>query len=147
MELFRFYYAINVRYADLDPQGHVNNAKYLTYLEDARVAYLVHLSLWDGKSFLDVGIILAEARVTYRAPIFLGQAVKVGVRVSRIGNKSFVMNYALIDDLTGKTLAQASTVLVTFDYRSEQTITMPESWRKRIEEFEGLETKPTKLIA
>jgi hypothetical protein len=61
MNEYNFYYPIEVRYGDLDPQGHVNNAKYLTYMEQARVAYIRRLGVWKGDSFLDIGIILADA--------------------------------------------------------------------------------------
>jgi acyl-CoA thioester hydrolase len=139
MHTFRFYHPISIRYADLDPQGHVNNATYLTYCEEARIAYIQNLGLWDGKSFLDVGIILAESRVTYRAPILLSQRIQVGVKVSRIGNKSLEMSYQIEDRDDGQTLAQASTVLVSYDYRREQTIPVPDAWRRAIQNFEGLE--------
>ena len=76
---FRFYHPIEVRYGDLDPQGHVNNAKYLTYLEQARIAYLRRLGLWESESFLDVGIILADVLVTFRKPILYHDPIRVGV--------------------------------------------------------------------
>lgn len=139
MQAFRYFHPITVRYADLDPQGHVNNAVYLSYLEQARAGYLCELDLWDGKSFLDIGIILAETRITYRAPILLGQRVRVGVRVTRLGNKSLDMHYIIEDEDSGRTLAQASTILVTYDYRRNLTITVPDSWRKVIQSFEELE--------
>jgi acyl-CoA thioester hydrolase len=138
MPEFHFYYPIKVRYADLDPQGHVNNAIYLTYFEEARSAYIQHLELWDGKTFLDLPVILAETRVVYRAPVLLNQKVHIGVSVVRLGNKSFTMEYALEDQETGRTLAQATTVQVAYDYHQERTIPIPPAWRKAIEAFESL---------
>ncbi|MGB9521632.1 MAG: acyl-CoA thioesterase, partial [Anaerolineales bacterium] len=85
MSSYQFFHPIEIRYGDLDPQGHVNNAKYLTYMEQARIQYIKNLGLWKSNSFLDVGIILAEVRVTYRIPIQYGTEIKVGVRVSRLG--------------------------------------------------------------
>jgi len=134
---FRFYHPIEVRYGDLDPQGHVNNARYLTYVEQARIAYIRHLGLWDGKSFFEIGIILAEAQITFRAPILLGQHLQAGVRVSRLGNKSMTMEYILEDMETCQQLASAATVLVTYDYGSGATIPIPDNWRHVIEDFEG----------
>ncbi len=134
---FNLYHPIEVRYGDLDPQGHVNNANYLTYMEQARVVYIRGLGLWDGSSFMDVGIILAEARVTFKSPILLGQDLRVGVRVSRLGNKSLTMEYTLEDSRSGETLATGETVLVTYDYRASQTIPIPEKWRQAIVAFEG----------
>lgn len=137
MEKFRYWYPMAVRYADLDPQGHVNNAVYLSYIEQARIGYIQHLGLWDGKSYLDVGIILAEARVTYRSPILLSQPINVGVHVSRIGNKSFDMEYLIMREDKTQILAQASTTLVTYDYHKQQTVSVPEEWRQIIQDFEG----------
>ncbi len=89
MSEFRFFHPIEVRYGDLDPQGHLNNAKYLTYFEQARIQYFVELGLFQpGDSFMDIGVIMAEAGVTFHAPVEYGMPVKVGVHISRLGNKS-----------------------------------------------------------
>lgn len=138
MTEFRFYHPIEVRYGDLDPQGHVNNASYLTYMEQARIAYIHTLGLWRGGSFLDVGIILAEARVIFQAPIMFGQQVRVGVRVSQIGNKSLTMEYLLENGAGGQQLASGSSVVVAYDYREARSMSVPEDWRNAISEFEDL---------
>src|SRR3989304_2028477 len=77
MPSFRFSHPIEVRYADLDPQRHVNNAAVFTYLEQARAKYLEHLGLWGGGDFDDLGIIVAEASATYKAPISYSDQVVV----------------------------------------------------------------------
>ncbi len=138
MSAFRFYHSIEVRYGDLDPQGHLNNAKYLTYMEQARIAYVRHLGLWQGVSFLDIGVILAEAHVTFKAPILWGQPIQVGVRTQRLGNKSFDVLYTLEDSQTGNEHASGSTVQVAYDYHRAQTIPIPETWREIITQFENL---------
>ena len=136
---FHFTHPIEVRYGDLDPQGHVNNANFLTYFEQARVNYFIKLGLFSNKqSFLDMGIIVADAHVTFLAPVLFGMAVYVGVRVSRQGNKSLNMEYRLVDEATGSELATGSTVLVTFDYHKQATTGIPDVWRKQISAFEGL---------
>jgi acyl-CoA thioester hydrolase len=138
MSEFNFYLPIEVRYGDLDPQGHVNNAKYLTYMEQARIEYIHQSGLWEGGSFQDIGIILANAQITFQASIRYGQPVRVGVRVSRLGNKSMTMEYRLEDAQSGEGLASASTTVVTYDYRTQQTIPIPDHWRKIIGQIEGL---------
>lgn len=136
---FRFYHPIEVRYGDLDPQGHVNNAKYLTYMEQARIAYIHHLGFWqEGQSFLDMGIIMADAQVTFLAPIQFGQNVRVGVRVARLGNKSLTMEYCFEDADSGSKLATGSTVLVAYDYRVGKTMLIPVEWRRKLAQFESL---------
>lgn len=136
MSRFRFYHPIEVRYGDLDPQAHVNNASFLTYMEQARIAYIQALGLWDGRTFMDIGIILAEAQVVYKAPIYFGQKVRAGVRVSKLGTKSLTMEYVLEDGENGKHLATGKSILVTYDYHQACSIPIPESWRQAIGGFE-----------
>jgi acyl-CoA thioester hydrolase len=136
---FRFYHPIEIRYSDLDPQAHVNNAKYLTYMEQARLAYIQHLGLWEGASFLDIGIILAEIRIAFHASIQFGQRVRAGVRVSKLGNKSINMDYRLEQAGSSQRMATGSSVLVAYDYRTGQSIPIPAHWRAAIAEFEQLE--------
>jgi acyl-CoA thioester hydrolase len=136
MTELRFAHKIEVRYGDLDPQGHVNNAKYLTYLEQTRALYLAELELWDKGSFLDIGIILAEARITFLAPIQFGPPVLVKGGVTRIGNKSMSMDYQISDQEETKLYATGSAVLVAYDYRAGASIPVPDSWRRVIERYE-----------
>jgi acyl-CoA thioester hydrolase len=139
MPEIHFTYPIEVRYVDLDPQGHVNNAHFLTYFEQARVNYLIHLGLFSkNQSFLEIGIILADAHITFQSPVLFGTDVRVGVCVSRLGNKSMTMEYRMFDAASNQGLASGSTVLVTFDYRSQQTIPIPDAWREKISAFEHL---------
>jgi acyl-CoA thioester hydrolase len=138
MSTFRFFHPIEVRYGDLDPQGHLNNAKYLTYFEQTRVHYLEQLGLFEkGQSFMTIGIILAEVKVTFLAPVQFGLDVRVGMRISRLGNKSMMSEYALFDS-DERELATGSAVLVAYDYQDRKTLPIPESWRKRIQDFEKL---------
>jgi acyl-CoA thioester hydrolase len=138
MDEFKFHHPIEVRYADLDPQGHVNNARFLTFFEQARVSYLIHLGLFSkDQSFLDVGIIIADAKVTFLSPVYFGQDVQVGVRVSCIGNKSLTMDYHVVNGADRRELATGSTTLVAYDYHEHQTIPVPDEWRTKIHQFEN----------
>lgn len=138
MSSYLFSYPIDVRYGDLDPQGHVNNANFLTFFEQARINYLVSLGLFDkAQSSIDVGIILADAHITFLAPVLYGMDVQVQVGVTRLGNKSLTMEYLMLNAATGMELARGSTVLVTFDYHSHQTIPIPVLWREKISNFES----------
>jgi acyl-CoA thioester hydrolase len=135
---FHFYHLIEVRYGDLDPQGHVNNAKILTYMEQGRVFYLKQLKLWEGGSFLNLGIILADLQITFRKVIQFGDPVRVGVRVSRLGNKSMTSEYRLEDARDSSEFATGTSVLVAYDYVNKRSVPIPEEWCKVIQLFEGL---------
>lgn len=144
MQEFRFYHPIEVRYGDLDPQGHVNNARFLTYLEQARIAYVHQLGLWQGGSFLELGVILAEVQLSFKAPILWGQPVQVGVRTARLGNKSFHMQYVINDRATLAVHATASTVQVAYDYHQGTTISIPANWRQVLADFEDIPLQENK---
>lgn len=129
---------IPIRYGDLDSQGHVNNSRNLTFVEHARAEYLIHLGLWDGRDFKDLGVIVADVHVAFRAQILLGQTVRVWAWVSRLGNKSIRFEYRLEDAETGQLLSEAETVMVTYNYHTDQTIRIPDAWREKIAAFEGI---------
>ncbi len=137
MSVFHFYHPIEVRYGDLDPQGHVNNAKYLTYLEQARVTYFQRLGLWRGRSFMDIGVILADAQITFRKPIVFGDLIRVGVRITRLGNKSISVEQQIEGSENREIFASAMLVLVAFDYHQQTSIQIPDDWRTTIKNFEG----------
>jgi acyl-CoA thioester hydrolase len=136
---FHFYHAIEVRYGDLDPQGHVNNAKHLTYFEQARVAYMIELGLFTkAQSFMKIGVIIADVHIAYFAPIVFGQNIRVGVQAAKFGTKSMTWEQNIVDTDTGKELAKGEVIIVTYDYQEEKTIPVPQEWRERIVTFEGL---------
>jgi len=139
MSQFHFYHPIEVRYGDLDPQGHVNNAKHLTYFEQARISYLVELGLFTkDQSFMEIGVILADVHITYLAPIYFGEHIKVGVQPVKLRTKSMTWAQNIMDVKTGKELARGEVILVTYDYEAEKTINIPHEWREAIKQFEGL---------
>jgi len=139
MPPFHFHHPIEIRYADLDPQGHVNNARFLTYFEQARVHYLIHLGLFSQQqTFLEIGIIIAEATVAFKAPVYFGTQARVGVRVSRLGTKSMTMEYEMVNN-EGTVYATGSSAIVTFDYKTHATIPIPDAWRQTIARFEQVE--------
>ena len=130
---------MEVRYGDLDPQGHVNNAKHLTYFEQARIQYMIELGLFTkNQSFMQIGVILADIHITYLEPIYFGQKIKVGVHAARLGNKSMTWEQNIVDSETSKEITKGEVVMVTYDYQEEKTIPIPQEWREKIEQFEGL---------
>lgn len=141
MSQYHFYYPIQVRYSDVDAQGHVNNSRFASYIEQARMAYLVNLGLWDGVSFLDLGLIVADVHIAYLAPIQLWQKVRVGIGVTRMGNKSMDFEYQIEDEADGSVEARGSAVMVYYDYRAQASAPIPENWREKISAFESIPLK------
>jgi len=140
---FRYRIPIDVRYSDLDPQWHVNHARFISYLEQARFRYLMDLDLFDGRSFLDFQFIIADLHIAYLAPIHAGKPVYVAMRVTRLGNKSLEIIYRIEDESSEQVFATAETVMVIYDYRSQHTRPISSRWREKIASFEGIPPGPT----
>jgi acyl-CoA thioester hydrolase len=134
MEGFRFVYSQEVAFGDLDAFGHVNNAVYVRYLENSRIAYM--REVLGIESLEDLFVIVAKVNIDFRTRASLAEALEIGARVSRIGTKSFDLDHE-IHGPDGRLVAAASTTLVTFDYRGDATMPVPDSWRERIEAFEA----------
>jgi acyl-CoA thioester hydrolase len=134
MDGFRFVHAQEVTFRDLDVFGHVNNAVYLTYLENARIGYM--REVLSIESLEDLLVILATVRIDFRSRASLGEVLEIGARVSRIGTKSFDLDHE-VRGPDARLVAVASTTLVTFDYRGDTSMPVPDLWRERIESFEA----------
>jgi acyl-CoA thioester hydrolase len=125
VESFPFVHREIVRFRDLDGMGHVNNAVFSTYLEQARLAWFGETTVLPLQD-----VILARTEIDFRSPVAWGETVEIGVRPSRLGTKSFELEYELRSD--GRTVAEARSVLVGYDYERGESIPIPDRWRKRL---------------
>jgi acyl-CoA thioester hydrolase len=123
-----FVHIEQVRFRDLDPMGHVNNAVFLTYIEQARVAFFAEAGAATGLE--DMNMIVARAEIDFKVPVRLGQEVEISVRASRFGTKSFDLDYELHVD--GGLVAEAKTVQVAYDYDRREPIPLPAEWREKL---------------
>lgn len=127
MNEFSYEMAVPVRFRDLDAVGHVNNAVYATYLEEARTAYIADVL---DITTSDSGLVIAHLEIDYRHPIRADESVTVALRTGELGETSIPMEYEIRD---GETLAAtAETVMVTTDYETGETRPIPQEWRERI---------------
>ena len=140
---FRFRRQIEVRFADTDAMGHVNNASYLTYCEIARAAYYEAVTgqpLPLGTHGASEGMILADARITFRTPAFYGEVLTIEARVGRIGRSSFTQEFRLTAPASrygrGRLVAVSESTQVMYDYASEQPIPVPPDLATAMERFE-----------
>jgi acyl-CoA thioester hydrolase len=140
---FAHRHEVQVRLSDTDAMGHVNNARYLTYVEIARVAYWEHVTgrmLPLGVHGAEEGMILAEIRMTYRSTSFYGETLTVESRVERIGRTSFGMVHRITAPESryghARLVAVADSTLVSYDYQQECPIPVPDEWRAAMAEHE-----------
>ena len=136
MEQFTYYHPINLRYGDLDPQGHVNNAVYLTYVESARLGYYEATGIWRSDSGMLTGMVVAHIDIDYLAPITPGKDIRVGIRLLRIGNKSLTLGFQIESVKEGSVVAKGTSVMVAYDNDAEKSIAFPQEWREMILNYE-----------
>ena len=110
-----------VRFRDCDALGHVNNAVYSTYLEEARMDILGGL-----REF-----ILARVEIDFRAELRAGEEIEVGTRVGLLGTKSFELEHEI--RAGDQVVAEAKSVLVAYDYERGESVVLSESLRARLE--------------
>lgn len=129
MTEFGFTHSVDVRYQDYDVLGHVNNAVYLTYLEDARSAFF---SERVGLSIGQIDMVIAHVEVDFLAPVEDADEVDVGIAVTAVGDTSFTMTYEIRDGDT--VVLEGESVQVTVDPETGESRPVPDEWR---EAFDG----------
>jgi len=110
-----------VRFRDCDAMGHVNNAVYSTYLEESRIGVLGGLTEF----------ILARVEIDFRSELRMGEEVEVRTRCSRIGTKSFDLEH-VISASGGRVVADAKSILVSYDYKRSASVPIAEDLRERL---------------
>jgi acyl-CoA thioester hydrolase len=133
MDGYRHIRRRTVEFRDIDAAGHVNNAVYLTYLETARIDYL--RDVLQVESLDQLSVIVANVNVDFRSPARFAEVLEIGTRVPRIGTKSFEMEHEVLT-ADGRPVAEATSVLVAYDYATAAAMPVPEKWRSRLETYE-----------
>lgn len=135
MSEYRLSVELPVRFSDTDAMGHANNARYLSYLEEARFKYAREvLAVSDWR----VSFILARVEIDYRSPAFCGETVVVAMRVSKIGGASFEATYQLTDKASGRLVAGAKTVQVWYDYPNQRVSRIPAHMVAKLRAFDAV---------
>jgi acyl-CoA thioester hydrolase len=130
---------VSVRWGDVDSMGHVNNAKYFTYCESARMSYFAAVRMNDHKEAELHGPALAAANLNFRRQVRWPAELEVATRVTEIGRSSFKMEYEIFHRGTGERVADGTGVVVWVDYGTGRSIPLPAGLKAEIRGFEGME--------
>lgn len=130
---YRFDTEVPLRWVDVDSAGVINNAVYLSLMEQARYAYFTQLGLLEGH---EVPFVLAETTMQFVKPGKLGMPVQVAVCTTKLGTSSFQMSYEV---RSGEmVLCKATAALVMVDKDMNPT-PMTEAFRSTLAQFEQLD--------
>ena len=135
-DAYRHRTTLQVRFRDIDAFGHVNNAVFFSYVELARIRYLLEV-LEPDHPFERLPLILARVELDFRSPIMFAEDVVVETRVDRIGRTSFGMSHRMTAGAEGRLVGDVQTVLVTYDYQAARPVPVPPEWRRLIGAYEG----------
>lgn len=151
-----FSHQLEVRFRDCDAMGHVNNAVYLTYLEQTRFHHWRALRRSSGRPEHksrgaagiakaitsqaspdasvgeDVpGVIVARVEIDYRRAAKFGDVLRIDLGVAAIGRTSFTYEYEILDQ-SGALIATAKTVIVRFDYAAGRPVPISEEFKQAL---------------
>ncbi len=124
--LFPHWKELEIRFRDLDPLNHVNNAVFNTYFEEARIAFAntvpEFVEGWEsGKSF-----VLVKITINYTGQINFPMKIIIGTGLKEVKNSSILASQAIFDKESGKMLAFAESTGVWFDLKSQRPTRIPE---------------------
>jgi acyl-CoA thioester hydrolase len=120
---------IEIRFNDVDIYGHVNNAVYLSYLEQARISFFNQL-IGKDHNWLEEGIIVANVNINYLKPILFDNYITGEVWLDEIGSKSFKLGYKLYqNDIE---VSNATTTMVCMNFVERKSIYFPEKWKQKL---------------
>jgi len=122
---------IQIRFNDIDPWGHVNNAVFQTYFDLGRLQFFDTLF---GKSSIqrENGLIIAHSETDFYEPVLLNDSIGVKTRLKKTGNKSITLRQEIIDRDTNMVKACSISVLVCMNYHAGESIQIPAIWRKKL---------------
>ena len=138
-----FYSPIEIRFRDLDALGHVNNAVYFSYVEQARIAYFRQIidKNHDWKKF---GVLIARNEINYYSPVHIDDHLECGLNLIKLGTKSmeYSFEFRILKDGKQIKAADGKFVLVCFDPIKQTSAPLPELWREKITAFEKRDERP-----
>ena len=138
-EDFRFSCPIDVRFRDIDAMGHVNNAVYSTYFENARAGYIktLDLELGEGAGLTErFPFIVVDLYCRFLSAVKIDESLVAHMRC-HLGRSSFVFEYLLTSTKDGRSVAVGKTTQVSFSYTRNRTTRIPKDFRAAVEKFEN----------
>ena len=136
LEEFRYIVRFRAGFADIDRLQHVNNAVYIRWMEHARIEYFADVFGIELNSETRTGVVQANVSFHYEKMVFYRDDVAVGVRVSRLGTKSFELSYSVVNETRGERAGYGETTLVAFDFVGGKSIAIPAEMRRQVADYE-----------
>ena len=130
----RFSYDCPLRWSDMDAFGHVNNVRFLTLYEEARVALFFNAATQEGLTSFADGCVVARHEIDYLRPVDYGEPVRIDLWVDEIRNSSASVSYELFDG--GELASRARSVVVLYDLAAKRPRRVSEPEREFLSKWQ-----------
>ena len=134
---YRHVLPLQIRFNDVDKFGHVNNTVYFQFYDTAKTDYIA--TVCKEVDWERLAIVVVKIEAEFLAQIKGNDHIAGRTRIVKIGNKSFHLEQDVIDSDTQEVKSRCLSVMVLYDLERQQTIPLPDEWRKAITDYEGLE--------
>ncbi|UCC74875.1 MAG: acyl-CoA thioesterase [Gemmatimonadota bacterium] len=128
---------IPVQWGEMDAYGHVSNVVFFSYFDSARVLYLERCGFLESYDRQKIGTILHSTSCRFRRRLFYPDTALVGARVTDLADDRFAMAFELVSEAQNAPVAEATSVVVSYDYTTRQVVPVPEDVRAAIERLES----------
>lgn len=129
------YTTIKVRGYHLDVYQHVNNARYLEFLEEARWEWLERLESFNWLQENQLAFVVVNININYRRPAVMGDVLDIHSKLIQLGGKSGVIGQTVTLAPAGEVVADAMLTFVCIDLRTQKAQPMEGELKRRMEEM------------
>lgn len=131
-EIFHFSCEIPLRITDMNYGNHLGNDSMLSLIHEARMQYLASFQCTELD--LDgVSLIMGDVAIVFKSEGFYGDTLLCHVQASDFSNSAFAIYYLFVSKKTGKSVAEAKTGMVCFDYTDRKVKSIPDAFIQKIE--------------
>lgn len=135
---FKKWVTVPTRFRDLDPMNHINSTVYFVFFEMARIEYFEGIGLARMRSTGKSGIPVVTQTCNYRQQIFHPSTLDVGIRCTKLGEKTVHLAYEIYLHDTDTLVADGSTISAYVDLTIPEAIPLPDELRQAFQDFEGI---------
>jgi len=135
LKLYPDAYPSDVRWGEMDSLHHVNNVNFFRFFECARMIFWERLEKEVAKQVpKDIGPILASTSCRFRRPLYYPDKILIGAKTSSIQEDRFTVEHAVWSKEQETIVAEGDAIVVSFDYKTQKKVPLPEAWRRFMEE-------------
>lgn len=125
---------IQMRFADVDMLGHVNNVNLQHYYDVGKNDYFTRILRCGVRDWGPTGVVTASTRTDYLAQTYFSERVFVETWAESVGNKSFTLRQRIVgvaaEGAAPEVKSESTSVLVAYDFDAGHSVEVPEAWRR-----------------